>query len=482
MNKCDLVNDLLPLYTEGLLNATSKGYVERHLKTCAECAKKAKELAEPLTEEEKLASIIPSHERQEEIKTVKRVKKKFSLIACITTVTAVFLCIVIAVPLAIWGHNTAMHYQELYDMLYPKNLQEMTVNSVNELEYDASAKEGEIIVQDTIAQDTHLRDYDFYLYLPDGYKTYANTPQNHQFINENTRDIITINTYPNENAAYTTLDSAYAGKLFSSLKDDKMLINAMNYDLNGVTVSSSESLIKEAGMVRRYRDAWARLVFAENERYSYLSDEVNFYYLTGNAFGITTYAFEMKVTPLNGRGEYRWLLYTMHGYMTLDIQTTEPLSAEEIAKIANSFNYHTYRISSFDSNIVWLSGWNAAEQSENLITLRAAGKNVATTKIVCVTETGTLWDGETQSYANTTTLAYRESTSWLGEEDDWISVYFYTQGNVYGCALIRVEQYDTGFTATVVKSLIFIDASPKSAADDMIKYAKKAYLTKQNMP
>ncbi len=481
MNKCDLVNDLLPLYTEGLLSATSKDYVEHHLKTCAECAKKAKALAEPLTEEEKLASIIPSYTQQEEKKEVKRVKKKFNIRACITAVTAVSLCIAIAVPLVIFGYKAVERYQVRYDMLYPKDLREMTVNSVGELDYDASAKEGEFVVQGTVAQGSYRKDYDFYLNLPDGYKTYETASQNYQFINENAKDIVTLYIYPNENAAYGNLDSAYAGKLFSSHNQDEKLINAMNYDLNSVTVSSSESLIMEAGSVRRYRDAWAKLVFAENEQYSYLSDEVNFYYLTSNAFGITTYAFEMKVKPLNGKGEYRWLLYSMYGYMTLDIQTTEPLSAEEVAKMANSFNYYPYQTSSLSSDIVQLSGWDAAEQSENLITLRATGKGIATTKIVCVTETGTLWDEETQSYTNTTTLAYNKSSSWLGEEDDWISVYFYTYGNVYGCALIRVEQSDAGFTATVVKSLIFPDASPKSAADDAIQNAKKAYLTKQNM-
>ena len=41
---CDIVQDLLPLYHDGVLSDAAKRYVERHLGTCPLCREKQKKL------------------------------------------------------------------------------------------------------------------------------------------------------------------------------------------------------------------------------------------------------------------------------------------------------------------------------------------------------------------------------------------------------------------------------------------------------
>ena len=45
---CSIIEDLLPLYNEGLLQEETIDYVESHFKNCADCAELGKLSAEPV--------------------------------------------------------------------------------------------------------------------------------------------------------------------------------------------------------------------------------------------------------------------------------------------------------------------------------------------------------------------------------------------------------------------------------------------------
>lgn len=93
MNKCNLIRDLLPLYVDDALSQDGKEYVERHIKTCANCANAAKKLNASIPKEDLLASILPdANGNAEDTQKIKNVKRKFNRRTLWISLISAFLC------------------------------------------------------------------------------------------------------------------------------------------------------------------------------------------------------------------------------------------------------------------------------------------------------------------------------------------------------------------------------------------------------
>lgn len=98
---CNLIDDLLPLYVEGLVSEGTKHEIEKHLKECEKCSKIYGEMKENNTlfsKEDSGEEIFNNNEK--EIKCIKNIKRKLTLKIII------YICISIiitAFALNIWN-------------------------------------------------------------------------------------------------------------------------------------------------------------------------------------------------------------------------------------------------------------------------------------------------------------------------------------------------------------------------------------------
>lgn len=137
MNKCDMVNDLLPLYADNMLSETSRDFVERHLKTCTSCAEKARKLSAPLPDT--LASALPPPDKDEETRTVKRIKRKFSFKALWISLTCLILCgVIVFFSVFLWFRSQTLYPISADDSEFDKTI-------MPAIEITASEAEGEIL-------------------------------------------------------------------------------------------------------------------------------------------------------------------------------------------------------------------------------------------------------------------------------------------------------------------------------------------------
>lgn len=95
MNKktCHIVEDLLPLYHDGICSAESKAFVEAHLKECPDCAAKLKELEDTSYEEElkkDTGSVLQKHYRKER----SMAWKAGFIIACLLLIPAALVLLI----------------------------------------------------------------------------------------------------------------------------------------------------------------------------------------------------------------------------------------------------------------------------------------------------------------------------------------------------------------------------------------------------
>lgn len=101
---CSMIEDLLPLYVEGLISEDTKKEIETHLKNCNKCSEILKELKknevfdleiEKTTQEDSNEEI-----KEKEIKCIKNIKRKMALKIIISIVIT---CIVFIVAINIWN-------------------------------------------------------------------------------------------------------------------------------------------------------------------------------------------------------------------------------------------------------------------------------------------------------------------------------------------------------------------------------------------
>ena len=94
---CDVINDLLPLYAEGMVSADTAALVEAHLASCEACRKALKDLRAPV--------MLSADTDAAPLKTVQKTMKKKK---AHTIVFTALVCLVVAVT--IFGWLTAPEY------------------------------------------------------------------------------------------------------------------------------------------------------------------------------------------------------------------------------------------------------------------------------------------------------------------------------------------------------------------------------------
>lgn len=76
--ECDLVDDLLVLYSEGMLHESTAKLVESHLKTCPKCSKRLKEIQQPVSVPHSDQKLLQSASKD----LKKRQRTVFGMILC----------------------------------------------------------------------------------------------------------------------------------------------------------------------------------------------------------------------------------------------------------------------------------------------------------------------------------------------------------------------------------------------------------------
>lgn len=89
-NECNIIGDLLPLYTEGLASEDTVTYVQEHLSGCARCAERYEAMKNPDALEPGEVTL-----REGERVALRKIKKKLRLRRVWTAVAAVCLTIVV---------------------------------------------------------------------------------------------------------------------------------------------------------------------------------------------------------------------------------------------------------------------------------------------------------------------------------------------------------------------------------------------------
>ena len=84
---CSVIQDLLPLYADGLASDESRKLIEEHIKTCEICRNMAEQMSCPIEQD---ITAVP--DPLEALRKQKRKNRRRVIIACICTVFVVLLC------------------------------------------------------------------------------------------------------------------------------------------------------------------------------------------------------------------------------------------------------------------------------------------------------------------------------------------------------------------------------------------------------
>lgn len=95
-NYCNLIEDLLPLYVEGLVSDKTKKDIEEHLKECNKCSELLKTIQKDNTlfSNEKQSS-EETNNKEKEIKCIKNIKRKIilkTILAILVTIIITLVC------------------------------------------------------------------------------------------------------------------------------------------------------------------------------------------------------------------------------------------------------------------------------------------------------------------------------------------------------------------------------------------------------
>ena len=98
---CDVIQDLMPSYIDGILSEDSKALVEEHMGTCQECRKMLEIMKEEQGKEQ--------NQMRSSAATLKKIRKKLIVRRVLTATVAVILTLIVAAA----GYNH-WHFNEKY--------------------------------------------------------------------------------------------------------------------------------------------------------------------------------------------------------------------------------------------------------------------------------------------------------------------------------------------------------------------------------
>ena len=100
---CELIQDLIPLYVDGLTSDVTSSYMQEHFLTCAACQKKYEMMTQAIAANEDEVKI----KEQKEIDYLKKVKKSSRKKLLIGFISAVLIILVAAfVKVYLFGYET----------------------------------------------------------------------------------------------------------------------------------------------------------------------------------------------------------------------------------------------------------------------------------------------------------------------------------------------------------------------------------------
>ena len=104
---CDIIQDLMPSYIDGICSESSKNLIEKHIKECEVCAMKLKALSEPVEEKTYDAALISSN-------PLRKIKKRHR--------TTIILCILSTALIIIISMFAIQNIGVLHDFFFPKKM------------------------------------------------------------------------------------------------------------------------------------------------------------------------------------------------------------------------------------------------------------------------------------------------------------------------------------------------------------------------
>ncbi len=116
--KCEIAHDLLTLYAEDLCSPETAAELEAHLATCESCAKKLAEYKSNITEQLSIAS-SPDSDTSNEIKPLKKIRRKLTLRKWLAIGLALILIVVLCIiGVLSYGQitNRCMNFSSLADI------------------------------------------------------------------------------------------------------------------------------------------------------------------------------------------------------------------------------------------------------------------------------------------------------------------------------------------------------------------------------
>ena len=149
--ECDLVQDLLFSYNDGILSNTSKELVEKHLKNCDICLNKLKEIR---NEEIKL-----DESQDKQVDYLKKIRKKLNKRKIYFIISITLLVILIVINILVFAkYNNVANKVEVYleDDITSNQLskiEEVVLQEDNEAKITYNSKEDELEEMKKIFQD-----------------------------------------------------------------------------------------------------------------------------------------------------------------------------------------------------------------------------------------------------------------------------------------------------------------------------------------
>jgi len=137
---CNIIQDLLPSYSDGITSEETKKYVEKHLENCQECKKILKNMNKEI-------NIDEDTNQTKELKYLKGFKNRRNLIVIISILLTICIClgvILIRVPL----NPDKFNVEWIYISSNEQNNKEKSINIYLSTEYTNIVVTGETEIKD----------------------------------------------------------------------------------------------------------------------------------------------------------------------------------------------------------------------------------------------------------------------------------------------------------------------------------------------
>ena len=104
-NECEIVQDLLLNYEDGVLHKSTEEFVKKHIETCENCQKRLKEIKQDIEDMQE------QEEQEKEIDYLKKINKKINVKKILIIIISTMLAIIIILNVAVFINYNNMKEQ-----------------------------------------------------------------------------------------------------------------------------------------------------------------------------------------------------------------------------------------------------------------------------------------------------------------------------------------------------------------------------------